>query len=78
MDGTLPDTSAKPARASFFAVAMGGGLVGLVLSISAAISLGAIGVPASTVWGVLANKLVPDMVPVTWSAGREAVEWDIR
>ena len=78
MDRTLPDTAAKPARSNLFAVAMSVGLVGLVLSISAAISLGAIGIPASTVWGVLANKLVPDTVPVDWSAGREAIVWDIR
>ncbi|MEL7214002.1 MAG: iron ABC transporter permease [Pseudomonadota bacterium] len=57
---------------------MGVGLIGLVLSISAAVSVGAIGIPAGTVWGVLANKLVPDMVAVDWSAGREAIVWDIR
>ncbi|MEL6680588.1 MAG: iron ABC transporter permease [Pseudomonadota bacterium] len=54
-----------------------GGVV-LILSISAAVSLGAIPVPAPVVWGVMTNHIVPGFVPVDWSAGREAIVWDIR
>ncbi|WP_224823808.1 iron ABC transporter permease [Cognatishimia sp. MH4019] len=57
---------------------MGIGVLALVLSISIAVSVGAIAVPMGTVWGVLANKLSPDAVAVDWSAGREAIVWDIR
>ncbi|MEM1079642.1 MAG: iron ABC transporter permease [Pseudomonadota bacterium] len=55
-----------------------GGGVGLILSIYAAISLGAIPISAPVVWGVLANQILPGAVEVTWSAGREAIIWDIR
>ncbi|WP_299702995.1 iron ABC transporter permease [uncultured Tateyamaria sp.] len=54
------------------------GFAVLVLSISAAIGLGAIPIPMSVVWGVVANKISPDWVPVVWSSGREAIVWDIR
>lgn len=55
------------------------GVVGvLVFSLSVAISVGAVPVPMGTVWGVLANKLLPGTVDPTWSAGREAIVWEIR
>jgi iron complex transport system permease protein len=54
------------------------GLLGLVASMSIAVSVGAIGVPMQTVWGVLVNKLLPGVVTPDWSAGREAIVWDIR
>ena len=54
------------------------GLCALGLSILAAVAIGAISVPLPTVVGVLANKLVPGLVEVTWSTGREAIVWDIR
>lgn len=53
-------------------------LVLLVVSLSAAISLGAVSVETRTVWGVVANKLWPGLVEQTWSAGREAIVWEIR
>ena len=55
----------------------GGGLL-LVLSVSVAVSVGAVSVPLGTVWGIVANKLIPDAVAQDWSAGREAIVWDIR
>ncbi|MEM6277170.1 MAG: iron ABC transporter permease [Pseudomonadota bacterium] len=55
-----------------------GGVVLLLASLSVAISVGAVGVPLGTVWGVFLNKLSPDMVEVTWSKGREAIVWEIR
>ena len=55
-----------------------GGLAVLLLSLSLAVSVGAVAVPVSTVWGVLSNKLVPGLVEPTWSQGREAIVWNIR
>ncbi len=50
----------------------------LVVSLSIAISVGAVPVSMGTVWGVLLNKLSPNVVEQTWSQGREAIVWDIR
>ncbi|WP_415921708.1 FecCD family ABC transporter permease [Tateyamaria sp. SN6-1] len=55
-----------------------GGAVALLFSLSIAVSVGAVSIPAGTVWGVLANKLSPDLITPGWSAGREAIVWDIR
>jgi len=55
-----------------------GGLIALLVSLSVAVSVGAVAVPAGTVWGVLANKLSPGFVEQTWSQGREAIVWNIR
>ncbi|MFN3955174.1 MAG: FecCD family ABC transporter permease [Pararhodobacter sp.] len=54
------------------------GLLGLVLSISAAVSIGAVPVPMATVWGVIAHQIAPDWVQPDWSAGRAAIVWEIR
>lgn len=54
------------------------GLVVLILSLSVAVSLGAVAVPVSTVWGIIANKLGPDLITPTWSGGQEAIVWDVR
>lgn len=53
-------------------------LAAVLLSILMAVSIGAIAIPLSTVWGVVLNQFVPDMVPATWSPGRAAIIWDIR
>ena len=50
----------------------------LVLSLSIAISVGAVQISTGTVWGVLLSKLSPELVETTWSKGREAIVWDIR
>ena len=55
-----------------------GGLIALLVSLSIAVSVGAVAVPAGTVWGVLANKLSPGLFEQTWSQGREAIVWNIR
>ncbi|MEP1614187.1 MAG: iron ABC transporter permease [Roseobacter sp.] len=59
-------------------ILMLGGPIVLLVSLSIAISVGAVAVPAGTVWGVLANKLSPDFIEQTWSQGREAIVWNIR
>ncbi len=54
------------------------GAFALVASLSVAVSVGAVGVPLGTVWGILINKIAPGTVPADWSTGREAIVWDIR
>ncbi len=57
------------------------GIIGIAIligSLSVAISVGAIGVPLETVWGILMNKVAPDTITPDWSKGREAIVWNIR
>jgi iron complex transport system permease protein len=54
------------------------GVILLLSSLSIALSVGAVSVPASTVWGILANKVLPGLIDPTWSQGREAIIWEIR
>ena len=67
---TLP----RPVRAAGWLA----GCAALVLSISAAISLGAVAIPLGTVWGVLLERAAPGLIEPGWSAGRAAIVWDIR
>ena len=55
-----------------------GSLVVLIISLSIAVSVGAVAVPTGTVWSVLLNKVSPGLIEQTWSQGREAIVWDIR
>ncbi|MEL6550116.1 MAG: iron ABC transporter permease [Pseudomonadota bacterium] len=55
-----------------------GGVALLVVSLSLAISVGAVPVPLGTVWGVFLNKVAPGTIEQTWSQGREAIVWEIR
>lgn len=55
-----------------------GGTAILLISLSIAVSVGAVAVPTGTVWGVLANKILPGLVEQSWSQGREAIVWEIR
>ena len=52
--------------------------VALFVSLSVAVSVGAVSVPLPTVWGIVANKLSAGLINPDWSAGREAIVWDIR
>lgn len=54
------------------------GALSLLLSLTFAISVGAVSVPTQTVWGVFISKLFPGIIEQTWSAGREAIVWEIR
>lgn len=56
----------------------GMGLVVLVLSLSAGVSLGAVSIPLETVWSVISNKLGLLAIVPDWSAGRESIIWDVR
>ena len=53
-------------------------VVTLLVSISVAVSFGAINIPISTVWGIIGNKIVPDLFDITWNNGTESIVWDIR
>ncbi len=50
----------------------------MLASLSVAVSVGAVPVPTSTVWGILANKVSPGLIDPTWSRAREAIVWEIR
>lgn len=65
---------ARPVRQSLWAL----GLVGLVLSLSSAVSIGAVPIPLATVWGVILERAAPGLITPDWSAGRAAIVWDIR
>ena len=54
------------------------GLVLLLISMSLAVSVGAVPVSTGTVWGILSNKVYPGLIEQTWSSGREAIVWEIR
>lgn len=54
------------------------GLSLLILSFLAAVGTGSVPVPVGHVAGILTNKLLPGAVEPVWSAGREAIVWDIR
>lgn len=69
---------AAASRKISFGFVIGGGVVLLLLSTFLAISVGAISVPLATVWGILVNKVVPGTIPQDWSAGREAIVWELR
>ena len=55
-----------------------GGFVVLLASLSLAVSVSAVPVPAATVWGILANKISPGLIDPSWTRGREAIVWEIR
>lgn len=59
-------------------IALFGGLLALLGTLSVAVSVGAVSVPLETVWGILINKIAPDTIAADWSRGREAIVWDIR
>ncbi|WP_322895291.1 MULTISPECIES: iron ABC transporter permease [unclassified Yoonia] len=50
----------------------------LLVSVSAAVSVGAVTVPTRVVWGVIADNLLPGIITPDWSPGRDAIVWDLR
>ncbi len=50
----------------------------LLVSLSIAISVGAVPVSLKTVFGIFINKFIPNFVEPTWSMGHEAIIWEIR
>lgn len=81
-EDTSADTVAVP-RAASQRVARSGlglaaGLLLLLLTVTAAVSLGSAQIPVATVWSIIASKISPGSVDVFWSAGRESIVWDVR
>ncbi len=64
-------------KVSKFALAFGA-VISLLISLAIAISVGSVPVKLSSVFGVLLNKLSPEIIEQTWSKGRESIIWDIR
>lgn len=62
-------------RRASLVLAGGAALLGAILL---AVSIGTVAVPLGTVWGILANQLVPDLVTPDWTPGRASIVWDIR
>ena len=50
----------------------------LVVTMSVAVGAGAVPIPVDTVWRIIASKLAPGSVVADWSAGREAIVWEVR
>jgi iron complex transport system permease protein len=50
----------------------------LFLVIGLAVSVGAVGIPFGTVWGVVLDHLAPGIVTPDWTAGRANIVWEIR
>ena len=71
-------THAAARRAHQGLVFLLGSLALLLVSLSIAISVGAVPVPLETVWGVFLNKISPGVIEQTWSQGRAAIVWEIR
>jgi len=65
-------------RALLFPAAFGLGALLLGLSFTASVGVGAVTIETGTVWGVIANRLVPGLVEVAWPGGHEAIVWDLR
>jgi iron complex transport system permease protein len=94
----MTDIAAEPAHhtsamaASMrFALWLGFAVLLILVSITAAISYGAVSIPASAVWSIIARRslaafgtILPkaqgwaELVPVTWSQGRESIVFDVR
>lgn len=56
------------------------GLAAVIIAVSvvAAVSIGAVDIPYTTVWKVAFNRVVPGVINPDWSAGRENIIWEIR
>ena len=78
MEPTDRQISARATQATKLRLTVGAALAALFLSISVAVSVGAVSVPLPTVWGIIGHKIAPVMISPDWSAGREAIVWDIR
>lgn len=78
MDQTDRQITTRDPRKARLWLTFGLGFVVLFLSLSVAISVGAVAVPLPTVWGIIAGKIAPGLITADWSAGREAIVWDIR
>ncbi|ABG32964.1 iron ABC transporter permease [Roseobacter denitrificans] len=70
--------AARSRQSAVYPVAMICGWAVLLVSLSMAVSVGAVSIPFATVWGVVLNNAFGASFEGDWSAGREAIVWDIR
>lgn len=70
--------AARSGQSAVYPVAMMCGWILLLLSLTMAVSIGAVSIPFSTVWGVVLNNTIDTSFVGDWSAGRAAIVWDIR
>lgn len=50
----------------------------LLVSLTCAVSFGAVPIPLDMVWSIVLHKINPDWVAVAWSPGRENIVWEVR
>lgn len=68
-----------PAAGVTARLALAAGLVAVLIAvIGLGVSLGAVRIPLTTVWGVALDHLAPGLVTPDWSPGRESIIWEIR
>lgn len=70
--------AARAKRSVAYPFAMICGWVVLLVSLTVAVSVGAVSIPFPAVWGVVLNNLFDAAVVADWSAGRAAIVWEIR
>ncbi|MEW9550712.1 FecCD family ABC transporter permease [Nonomuraea sp. NPDC050783] len=84
MTGTIRRSPARtgPAprarRASRFALLVAALLAAVVAATWLAVSIGAVPVALSQAWGIVADRLVPGVVPRTWTPVQEQIVWEFR
>ncbi|WDZ78728.1 iron ABC transporter permease [Ensifer adhaerens] len=76
--GSAAVSRVVPVRAIRGGVGVLAALLLLLLTVTAAVSLGSAPIPVTTVWSIVASKLAPGSVEAFWSAGRESIVWDVR
>lgn len=79
-DSTIGAIAARsPAARMGLRLGLGTILAGImVMAIGIAVSVGAVSVPLTTVWGVVLDRLLPGLLTPDWSAGRASIVWEIR
>ena len=52
--------------------------VAILLSLAAAVGIGAVGVPLEEIIGIILNRTLGEMLTPTWNSGQEAIVWELR
>lgn len=65
---------ARPVRTGIWVL----GVALLFVSVSVAVSIGAVSIPLGTVWGVILEKVAPGLITPNWPVGHASIVWDIR
>nr|WP_111300397.1 iron ABC transporter permease [Paracoccus saliphilus] len=79
-DGTIAATvDQRPAARLGLKLGLGTALAAIMMTaVGLSVSVGAVSVPLTTVWGVVLDRLLPGLVTPDWSAGRASIVWEIR